>query len=510
MKFWTLLFVLSLIAILGYSQDSYSNLSFHTNYVTNSTNPYCNTGLKLEVESNSIITVSFLQSLDSNYLDQRVQHRINSANFTITDSTLLWRRNGRSLFRDNFGFLPPNAGIVENLTIQTPANYFYECYTAKDSTMNFSFFSTHLGQKDSLVFIISLTGRFLKSEPKIYNNLLYFFTEMLNGDSAFITSYNLNGNQLNSLTSGTDSLGNPIVPFSLMRGPMLVSPSNSNRLIFENALTNRIDLFDINSFSITSSLELSWIDRIQLANSKRWGSTIALDYAHSSSGFSVCGILTKMIDLNDPNSIQYLKYYSIDLDWSGNLLRSEEFGPENIDSRAYGVEIQDSIKYIIGSTQFSSASIKAQEYRQVMLVRQSGVNRDSVLFFGNGNHVGLDVKVSGSNIFVLSENSNVWTNDSVFVNVTKIPKGVFTSVKKIDSKITSLTLYPNPTSQFIRFQNIKIGAEYKIFDMNGRVVDEGSVGNNSVNVERLKSATYFIQLYDQNNFLHRPIMFVKQ
>jgi hypothetical protein len=333
---------------------------------------------------------------------------------------------------------------------------------------------------------------------------------MLNGDSAFITSYNLNGNQLNSLTLGTDSLGNPIVPFSLMRGPMLVSPSNSNRLIFENALTNRIDLFDINSFSITSSLELSWIDRIQLANSKRWGSTIALDYAHSSSGFSVCGILTKMIDLNDPNSIQYLKYYSIDLDWSGNLLRSEEFGPENIDSRAYGVEIQDSIKYIIGSTQFSSASIKAQEYRQVMLVRQSGVHRDSVLFFGNGNHVGLDVKVSGSNIFVLSENSNVWTNDSVFVNVTKIPKGVFTSVKKIDSKITSLTLYPNPTSQFIRFQNIKIGAEYKIFDMNGRVVDEGSVGNNSVNVERLKSATYFIQLYDQNNFLHRPIMFVKQ
>jgi hypothetical protein len=501
---------MSLVAILGHSQNSHSTLSFSTNYIANSTNPYCNTGSNLFVESDSVITLSFFRSLDSNYLDQGIQHRITTSNFIIADTTIIWERNGSQLFQDNYGLFPPNAGIVPDLNIQQGPIYFYECNVSRDSLLICSIFNTQGGLKDSLIFTLTAKNRFLQGEPTIYNNAIYLFSGAMNGDSAFIESYNLNGTQLNSLTLGKDSLGNPIFPYDLMRGPISINPLHSSELIFETALTNRVDLFNVNSFSMSRFVDLSWTDRIQLANSKRWGILFATDYVYDSAGVSACGILSKMRDLNDPNSIEYLKYYSVKLDWSGSLLKSEEFGPENIDSRAYAMEIKDSIKYIVGSTNFSFAQIKAQEYRQVMLVRQSGSTQDSVLLFGNGNHVGLDVKIVGSNIFVLSENSNVWTNDSVFVNVTKIPIGVFTSVKKIDSEITSLLLYPNPTKQFIQIQNIKIGVRYRIFDLNGKVVATGRIDDSLVNVENLKSATYFIQLFDKNKLVGRPSMFIKQ
>ena len=55
-------------------------------------------------------------------------------------------------------------------------------------------------------------------------------------------------------------------------------------------------------------------------------------------------------------------------------------------------------------------------------------------------------------------------------------------------------VFPNPVSDVIRFLSTEQIIKVEIFDISGRVVQISSVRNNEVNVETLKSGTYFLKL----------------
>lgn len=66
-----------------------------------------------------------------------------------------------------------------------------------------------------------------------------------------------------------------------------------------------------------------------------------------------------------------------------------------------------------------------------------------------------------------------------------------------DIENLTISMYPNPTTDFITIDSSENGS-FTIVDMMGSVVAEGVVNNNKVNVTALNSGTYFVNFTTEN------------
>ncbi len=55
-------------------------------------------------------------------------------------------------------------------------------------------------------------------------------------------------------------------------------------------------------------------------------------------------------------------------------------------------------------------------------------------------------------------------------------------------------IYPNPASNFLRFQNIEIGSSLEIYRMDGQRISEQTVENGTINVSQLEQGTYIFKV----------------
>ena len=83
------------------------------------------------------------------------------------------------------------------------------------------------------------------------------------------------------------------------------------------------------------------------------------------------------------------------------------------------------------------------------------------------------------------------TVDTIFFNSMTV--GLFDNTKPK----AEFTLYPNPTVNDINItfdDNVNENVTFKIFDMSGRIVKQGNLFSNNINVSNLNRGTYFIKL----------------
>jgi len=77
------------------------------------------------------------------------------------------------------------------------------------------------------------------------------------------------------------------------------------------------------------------------------------------------------------------------------------------------------------------------------------------------------------------------------------------SISEIDNLKNKISIYPNPTNNFITIQNKENSSEnfdYKIIDLTGRFVKSGnSKFNEKINIESLEIGNYIIQIQRDNN-----------
>tara|TARA_B100001971_G_C17986549_1_gene430115 strand:+ start:78 stop:512 length:435 start_codon:yes stop_codon:yes gene_type:complete len=67
-----------------------------------------------------------------------------------------------------------------------------------------------------------------------------------------------------------------------------------------------------------------------------------------------------------------------------------------------------------------------------------------------------------------------------------------------DYDFKDLKLYPNPTTDYLKVANLKRECEYDIKDINGRVLEKGTLKENEkIGTSFLTSGTYFITFYDE-------------
>ncbi|PWN62757.1 reprolysin-like metallopeptidase [Chryseobacterium viscerum] len=81
----------------------------------------------------------------------------------------------------------------------------------------------------------------------------------------------------------------------------------------------------------------------------------------------------------------------------------------------------------------------------------------------------------------------------------KITAGTLAVREAIDTKSSEISIYPNPADTFVEVKNLKGKADYKIYSADGRLVQEGKLDGQRINVASLVKGMYVITIKDDKN-----------
>ncbi|MEJ5049292.1 reprolysin-like metallopeptidase [Chryseobacterium culicis] len=94
----------------------------------------------------------------------------------------------------------------------------------------------------------------------------------------------------------------------------------------------------------------------------------------------------------------------------------------------------------------------------------------------------------------LDDNGDLFSRGSVWDFSVKINAAL--AVKESVQPTSGIELYPNPADTFIEVKNIKGNADYKIYSADGRLVQEGRLESQKINVASLIKGMYVITIKD--------------
>lgn len=123
-------------------------------------------------------------------------------------------------------------------------------------------------------------------------------------------------------------------------------------------------------------------------------------------------------------------------------------------------------------------------------------NRFTYTYDPNGN-----ILEQIQQFYDFNTNEYQFSNRSVF--------GVYLDVTGIESNANQvLSVFPNPTNGLLNITGIENASQFRVLDMQGRIVKEESGNTNQINVAELESGLYFLQANINNQLVTKR--FVKQ
>lgn len=93
-------------------------------------------------------------------------------------------------------------------------------------------------------------------------------------------------------------------------------------------------------------------------------------------------------------------------------------------------------------------------------------------------------------------NITVHHNDTYHSRITIPGDNQFLGITGELTATDAITVYPNPANETIWIQYSGGSLNYMIFDLSGKLVDEGNVNQNSIDVTKLENGIYVLQLRD--------------
>lgn len=81
----------------------------------------------------------------------------------------------------------------------------------------------------------------------------------------------------------------------------------------------------------------------------------------------------------------------------------------------------------------------------------------------------------------------------------KITDNTVLAVNEIKDTKSEISIYPNPADTFIEVKNLKGKADYKIYSADGRLVQEGKIDRQKINVASLLKGMYVVTIKDDTN-----------
>ncbi len=77
-----------------------------------------------------------------------------------------------------------------------------------------------------------------------------------------------------------------------------------------------------------------------------------------------------------------------------------------------------------------------------------------------------------------------------------------------DNITPSISVYPNPSIDFVYLDHAQVPINFEIVDLNGRIIKTGSYTNKGIHVENLSKGLYFLLLNAENSV--QSLKFIKQ
>ncbi|MBR9830579.1 T9SS type A sorting domain-containing protein [bacterium] len=501
-----LLFIFPTILV---AQNNIIDRVLPTNYKSGN-NFYHLRGYEFEDKDDSTLVFSTYEGGNDNVAATKVHYWINKNDLSIRDTAVSWRRDTTI----NYFLYDSYPVSLSSLFIQDqkwPNNkvYFNSHLTSSSVLkMHFNKIASDYRADTTVLFELEFNNRGIGYSPFLYDSSIYMFTRNFPvGDTGYLSRYNMSGDLLKQKILTLNFSDPSILVFPNAYGPTEVSPLNDSLLVYGDGAS---EIQFVNRFSMdkVAEIRLNSSQVLNLAANEGWMSMKPFGFILDSNEATFYGALSKAPRFGQPD---FSQYYRITADWNGNIIDKVHHGNTSLDNYPGFYQRNTTNEYFAGSVPYSAPFSYVQEYRQILVFNVGLGKKDSLFIYGQKNHsvarILLDNK---SDLYVLSNYSNAWSDDSIFTVITKIPHHLFVSIRENQS-FTSVEVFPNPTTDFLRIKGINQPTNYKVYSINGQVVLDGTIiVEGQVDVSQLKPGSYFINLSKNGVAQSRATVFIKQ
>jgi hypothetical protein len=349
--------------------------------------------------------------------------------------------------------------------------------------------------KDSLVVSVSFNAESITAIPLINDSSIFLITTLTQSIYK-IYELDFGGQILNSRTIDFNAF-DLNQDFNVQNVNQIYSHHKSDTLIvLPEIRSNFLVFLSTNSLRTIQKIGITSAMSAQLANNSDFAGAFNTDFYFDSSGVYFGGY-SRIIDANLNFNEQY---FECKLNWDSTLVYFNSFGDTLIDEQSYGFDRSSNWNYNVGSFPINAPFYPYRSANRTCLLTRSSQNlQDSIHLFGNYNHIGYDLLVDSisSNIILLSYFSEALTTDSIYLQLTKIPTAVLTTLDELRSeeKSQNILVYPNPVEDQLFSEYFEADMDYKIFDQSGRLLKRGTIDNQrSIELRKLQKGTYILQL----------------
>ena len=512
-KLFFITIIVNTVSVLA--QNQVSNIILSTGFKANSSDNI-RTAPQFNLIDDQFLYIDYFIKNSGVFLDEGRRLVIDKDSFALISNDKFYDASNPKFYNDSLRGPARQINYYLKDVKDSTRTIFNVFFIDSNRVGNFEFYSIDSNfEKDSLLFTYRDSSVTLLWKPLLYDSTIYLSLANLTFDTTFIKAIDFNGNLLNSnsfFNDSTHSFSSKFPNFKRYRGPTTIFPLNDSFLVYEYTLANpRIRLVNRFTLDTAALISIPFADEVNLLNTKGWTDYYGEKYKFYPNFFRVGSTLIYFTNLSQNFDADFNFYY-IDIDYEGNVLRSQFFGNKSINERSFTFDVMNGIHYVAGSQPLNNLSPFAAEKREVLVYSDSANLVDSIFLFGNKNHIVLDMFVDSSeNIYLLSDFSNAWSDDSVFLQLTKISKRLLTSIKSINQKQTSLVVYPNPTTDFIQSQQFKFGMKYQIYKISGQLVASSTIGNDKkISVQNFQKGSYLLVVFNGETQGHRSFHFIKQ
>lgn len=367
-----LLFILSLFfSITTFSQTTVIDRTFSSGFIAspNEMDYYTN---RLDDINDSLFSNLVYSKISGSMVQYGVRYTLKKSDLsihridTVWDLTKLIVSNRPSL---NITSIPMNFFLKDKTN--NDIKYIFEAYIDTNYTQHCSIYSADNDYlKGNIVGSFDQQFESLVNDPFIYDNMIHTFSVDSTGDSTVFKVYDLSGQLLRLRTYAHNFFANdPLIGgVPVLAQSILVHPTNDSLLILPY-YTYGYGIQIINRYTMMKKpfVTLDGVQGANLTNTMGWLTKFPSSYAFYNNSFVMAGYCSQFRSL--PSLEKDFAMFKIEMDYSGQVLKAEEFGSDTVDERTYEYVVKNNAEYFIGSSPCKFQYFSHPEFRKLLILK---------------------------------------------------------------------------------------------------------------------------------------------
>ncbi len=316
------------------------------------------------------------------------------------------------------------------------------------------------------------------------------------GDTSQIMVFDTLGNILNSRYYTWQDPSKSQLPIRLMQ--MQKYPPNEDVLLMAEMLFGEMNLYLINRNNLDTIRTIK--PPFSFFFDRGYEGPEPTGFTANNNSFQYSGIV-EMREIQGTRFVYNEQAFVYRANWQGDSLELRNFGNPNINERSYAYEYspENNQSFISTSTPWNDFRINGAENREVVIYRWNNFGQDSIVLFGQSNHVATDIYADDNgDLFVVGTRNNWQSNDSSYIWLAKIPNFALELMEARQME-PRLSLYPNPAQDYLQIDSWPEAwpntVDYTIIGLGGQTVKRGVMTQKAkLNVSGIEPSTYILQL----------------